>query len=271
MPNQNTRMRHLRKSLIILAMATLVPLGGAQNRKEIRPGLLTDAYVPLVIVGEGWSQQIIVQNLDEEETVTGTLEFFTAQGDPWSVNLVEQGSGNTFFVTLLPGQTAIYETVARFEPQSLGYAHIDTDCCPRAAIQTVFRKQQSGRPDLMTSLAVGDEGLRSVRLFVDNRDGKFAGVGILNTDTCFSFSCESVLDITFRDAQGNVVMQDKKTQRHRTLWWFSLSAEYPQLVGRLGTLEVRSGDPESEFIGAVGFSLQFAPNGAFTAITSAEQ
>ena len=209
--------------------------------------------------------------MDEEEAVTGTIKFFTAQGEPWDVDLVDRGAGNTFFITLLPGQMAIYETAVRFDPQLLGYAHIDADCCPSATIQTIFRRQESGRPDLMTSLPIGDEGLRSVRLMVDNRGGKFAGVGILNTDSCFSFSCESLLDVTFRDAQGNVVMQDQRTQKHGSLWWFSLSAEYPQLAGQLGTLEVKSGDPEDEFVRVVGFSLQFAPNGAFTAITTAER
>ena len=54
----------------------------------IRPDLLTDAYVPLVIIGEGWSQQIVIQNVDDEEAVTGTLNFFDAFGDPWDVQLV---------------------------------------------------------------------------------------------------------------------------------------------------------------------------------------
>jgi len=35
--------------------------------------------------------------------------------------------------------------------------------------------------------------------------------------------------------------------------------------------QMKSGDPERQFISAVGFSLQFAPNGAFTAVTTAER
>ena len=70
------------------------------------------------------------------------------------------------------------------------------------------------------------------------------------------------MDITFRDELGNVIVQDRRTQRNRTLWWFSLSTEHPQVIGRLGSMEVKSGDPDSEFVRAVGGSLQFAPNGA---------
>ena len=123
----------------------------------------------------------------------------------------------------------------------------------------------------MTSLAVEDDTLRSVHLMFDNRGGKFAGVGILNTATCFSFSCEQIYDIVFRDENGSVFHRESRTQRNETLWWFSLSAEFPQVARRLGTMEVKSGDPGSEFIRAVGFSLQFAPNGAFTAVTTGER
>ncbi len=243
----------------------------AESNKAIRPGLLTDAYVPLIIIGEGWSQQIVIQNVDEEESLTGTLKFFTAQGDPWPVELVGRGASDTFFITLLPGQMVVYETIVRFHPQILGYAYIDTNCCPYNLIQTIFRRQEANRPDLMTSLAIGEDAFRSIHLMFDNRGGKYAGVGILNTRTCYSFSCETTFDLVFRDENGNVILKDSRTQRNGTLWWFSLSANYPQLAGRLGTLEVKSGDPEREYISAVGFSLQFAPNGAFTAVVTAER
>ena len=257
--------------LLIVALIGLGFCFAAEPDKAIRPGLLTDAYVPLVIIGEGWSQQIVIQNVDEEDSVAGTLKFFTAQGEPWRVELIGRGKADTFFVTLLPSQMVVYETVVSFDPQILGYAHIDTDCCPRSLIQTIFRRQEASRPDFMTSLVIGEDSFRAVHLMFDNRGGKFAGVGILTTGSCFSFSCETVMDLVFRDEQGNVILQDRRTQRNRTLWWFSLSAEYPQLVGMLGSLEVKSGDPEREFLSGVGFSLQFAPNGAFTAVTTAER
>ena len=246
-------------------------LHGAEPEKALRPDLLTDAYVPLVIIGEGWSQQIVIQNADAEEPIAGTLKFFTAFGDPWTVDLVDHGRADTFFVTLFPGQLVVYETVVSFEPQVLGYAHIELDCCKDALAQTIFRRQEANRPDLMTSFPIGEDSFRSVHVMFDNRGGKFAGVGILNTDSCFSFRCETVMDVILRDAQGNVIVQDQRTQQNGTLWWFSLSAEYPQVRGMLGSLEVKSGDPDSEFIRAVGFSLQFAPNGAFTAVTTAER
>jgi hypothetical protein len=257
------------------AAAAFVLLGSnvfaSDSKKQIRADLLTDSYIPLVIIGEGWSQQIAVQNVDEDESVTGTLKFVTAQGEPWRVELIGRGTADTFFVALLPGQMAVYETAVRFTPQNLGYAYIDTNCCPYNMIQTVFRRQEANRPDLMTSLPIGENSLRAVHLIFDNRGGKFAGVGILTKALCFSFSCETVMDLVFRDVEGKVILEARRTQRNRTLSWLNLTAEYPQVGGLLGSLEIKSGNPQSEFLTAVGFSLQFAPNGAFTAVTTAER
>ena len=255
----------------MVAALSGLTLVAAEHQAAISPELLTDAYVPLVVVGDGWSQQIVIQNVDEEEAMTGTLKFFTAEGEPWPVELIGRGTADTFFVTLLPGQLVMYESVPKFNPLLIGYAHIDANCCPRSLIQTIFRRQETDRPDFMTSLAIEEDSSRDVHVLFDNRDGKFAGVGILTTGFCFSFSCETVMDLTFRDEFGNVIVQDRRTQRNGTLWWFSLSVEYPQVIGRLGSMEVKSGDPEREFLSAVGVSLQFAPNGAFTAVTAAER
>lgn len=122
----------------------------------------------------------------------------------------------------------------------------------------------------MTSMPLDDDSFDKMHILFDNRDGKYAGVGILTTGTCFSFSCETSMKLTFRDEQGSIFHEVTRTQRNQTLHWFSLSADYPQVIGRLGSLEVTSNDPEREFISAVGFSLQFAGNGAFTAVATAE-
>jgi hypothetical protein len=255
---------------LVLFLAALVSAHAATAQKELRPDLLTDAYVPLVIIGEGWSQQIIIQNVDDEDNLTGTLKFFTAEGEPWRVDLVGHGTVDQLFVTLRPNQLVIYETATKAHAQELGYAFLDVGCCPYSMVQTIFRRQEAGRPDLMTSLPVGDSGFRSSRIFFDNRDGKFAGVGILTTGTCFSSSCETGMRLRFLDENGNVFHEDTRTQRNKTLHWFSLSTDYPQAAGRIGTLEISSADPEREFISVMGFSLQFAPNGAFTAVTTVE-
>lgn len=164
---------------------------------------------------------------------------------------------------------AVYETVVKDHPQILGWAAMNADCCPAAHSQTVFRKQTSGRLDLMASMVLGSESFRRLDVPFDNRDGKFAGVGVLVTEECFSFSCEADLQWQFKDEMGNVFKEITTKQAHQTLNWFDLSAEHPETVGRLGSIEITSAG-ESEFVQLVGFSLQFAPNGAFTVITPYE-
>jgi hypothetical protein len=232
--------------------------------------ILGETFAPLVIIGEGWSQQIIIHNQDREgEALTGTLEFFTANGEPWTVDLLNQGSGNRFFVTLLPGQMAIYETVVKTHGQILGFAHLDLDCCAYHSAQTVFRKQTAGRPDLMTSTPLADYGLRALHIPFDNRGGKFAGVGVVNLNTCFSFECETRLRYRFRDMNGNVFKEITENQKNFTLKWFSLTSDHPEVNGMVGTLEITAADEDLARL--QGFSLQFAPNGAFTVISTLEQ
>jgi hypothetical protein len=90
----------------------------------------------MVIDGEGWSQQIILSNVDTpdgddtldritEVTATGTLSFYTKDGQPWVVELKDRGKNSTFSVNLLPGQTAVYETVVHNYQQVLGWAKLE--------------------------------------------------------------------------------------------------------------------------------------------------
>ena len=67
--------------------------------------------------------------------------------------------------------------------------------------------------------------------------------------------------------------EEVATQRNQTLRWFALSADFPQTIGRLGSIEIVDGDDTNsfDFIRLVGFSLQFTPNAAFTAIETFEQ
>lgn len=266
------------RTYCIICLLLLFPssaLGERPGQANLGFATSSGKYVPLVILGEGWTQQIVVQNSDVEP-ISGTLKFFTAQGEPWRVPLQGRETNNSFFVTLNPGAIAIYETVVDFEPQRLGFAYIDVDSSglPDTAAQTIYRKQAPGRPDLITSLPLGGDSLESSHLFFDNRNGNYAGVGILATDDCYEFlGCETEFRIRLRDEQGNLITERVITRTNQTLWWFSLTAEFPESAGQMGSIEIVDGDDsdDSDFTSVVSFALQFTPNAAFTAITSLEQ
>jgi hypothetical protein len=94
-------------------------------------------------------------------------------------------------------------------------------------------------------------------------------MGILTSQVC-SFSCDTAdsLRVSVRDLSGNLISQKTITQKKGVLYWMNLGVDFPETNGRIGSFVV---EPVTIYSTTVsGFSLQFAPNGAFTAITSFE-
>lgn len=257
----------------IALVALLATAGLAQPQPNV--GALTTYYtkvVPLVIVGEGWSQKIILNNVDTEQAI-GTLNFYTKDGQPWTVQLTG-GSGSTFLVNIAPGGTQIFETVARQDTQVLGWALIDqtTQGLGDVLGQTVFRKQSPGRADLMTSMVLGDRGFDEFSVHFDNTGGNYTGLGIVSSTACTTLSSSCQTDelyiVTIKDLNGAVISTKNLFQKRGRLNWMNLGDSFPETNGRAGTFNIKAGPSNLTYL--TGFSLQFAGNGAFTAITPYE-
>lgn len=228
--------------------------------------------VPLVIVGEGWSQRVVLQNVDAKESAVGTLSFYTKDGAPWTVNLGDKGRSNTFLINLLPGQSAIYETVVEQGAQQLGWALISLGSSGSGDLfgQVIFRKQTVGSPDFMCSHILAAHGFDRVSLFFDNTGGKYTGTGIVLSSLCNLSSCSpEPLQVTVKDLNGGTIAKRIITQKRGALYWMSLGADFPETANRTGVFVVELSSSSAAYIS--GFSLQFAPNGAFTAITPYEE
>jgi hypothetical protein len=239
-------------TLVIFLFSSTVAWAQKPNGKQAEVGY-SDLYAPLVIIGEGWSQQFIINNVDDEgNSLVGELRFYQQNGDPWAIDVVGQGTTDRVFVTLRPGQMFLAETVVKNQGQILGFAKLETDCCAWHVGQTLYRKQTAGRPDLMTSMPLPEESFYSTTIPFDNRDGKYAGVGVVNAESCFTFSCSEDLLYIFRDQNGSEIRRVNRSQRNWSLTWFSLSADFPELAGRIGTVEVRSATT-GDFVSLVGF------------------
>ncbi len=228
--------------------------------------------VPLVILGEGWNQRIVLTNVDDSESAVGTISFYTRDGEPWSVALKERGSADTFVVNLPVGQTAIYETLVSEAPQQLGWALVSLATQSNGDLfgQTIFRKQTPDRPDLMTSMILGDRAFDRMTVFFDNTNGNYTGMGILTSELCSSSFCSEgeMLKVTIRDLSGVVISQKTITQKYGVLYWMNLGVDFPETNGRAGMFTVEPAEPFGVYL--TGFSLQFAGNGAFTAVTPFE-
>jgi hypothetical protein len=217
----------------------------------------------MIIIGEGWQQKIVVVNVDyySQKPTVGTLHFYTKDGKPWKLPLQGYGPTDHVDINLNPGQMISLETVVSSDPQSLGWASFDlvsnTNQWGIYHAYTVYRKQTPGQPDLMTSVPLVD-GLEDEWVIpFDNTDGKYPGIALVNT----SSSSTTTFSLKVYDPNGILIKTISKTVKPLCLEWFSLLAENPDLANKQGQIRVTGG-----LFSSATFSLQFASNGAFTAV-----
>jgi hypothetical protein len=265
------------KYAVAVILLSAYPLVAQTGKPRPRPavGSLTTFYtqvVPLVIVGEGWSQRIVFLNVDPALPVIGTLQFYTRDGDPWAVQTKNQGTASVFAIDLQPGQTAIIETVALNSSQQLGWALLELSTQGLGDVfgQTVFRKQTAGFQDFMCSMVLGGQGFKKLSVFFDNTGGNSTGMGVLTSQICTFGPCQPVqLKVTVTALDGTVISQRMISQNLGVLYWMDLATDFPETAGTTGTFVV---EVEQEFSTTLtGFSLQYAANSAFTVITPFEQ
>ncbi len=152
-----------------LAMTILVA-GTALAQLRPRVSAVTTFYtqvVPLVIIGEGWSQRIVLTDVDNSNVAAGTVQFYTQAGQPWTVNLTNGEQNSIFAFSLQPGQTVIFETGVQQSPQILGWALIEETTSGVADLfgQTIFRKQRPGLPDFMSSMVLRGQAFQTLTVF----------------------------------------------------------------------------------------------------------
>jgi hypothetical protein len=83
-------MRRSLNCVLGFSLLSLCPLKAQTGQPRPRPlvSSLTTFYqqvVPLVIVGQGWTQRIVLSDVDPTLPVIGTLQFYTQTGQPWQV------------------------------------------------------------------------------------------------------------------------------------------------------------------------------------------
>jgi hypothetical protein len=267
-------------SVVALGLLSLCPLtaqirqpAGARPRPLV--GSLTTFYqqvVPIVIVGQGWTQRIVITDVDATLPVIGTLQFYTQTGDPWQVHMKSQGTASAFLVNLQPGQTLVLDTEAQnTNEQLLGWASLELTAQGLGDVfgQTIFRKQTPGLPDFMCSMVLGSLAYNSLSVFFDNTGGNYTGMGVLTSQVCSFPPCSPVqLQVTVERLDGTIISQRTINQNLATLYWMNLATDFPETAGIVGLFLV---EPVQQFSTTLtGFSLQFAGNGAFTVITPFE-
>jgi hypothetical protein len=111
-------------------------------------------------------------------------------------------------------------------------------------------------PDLMTSVPFVDDLESDWIIPFDNTGGKYPGIALVNAG-----SRADTFTLEVYDTAGNLRKTFKKTVAAHNLHWFSLLTEHADLAGISGQIKMRVPG-----FRAAALSLQFAPNGAFTAL-----
>ena len=143
--------------LLFLVLTGAPVVSAADARKNTSAYTIGPSVQPMVITGEGWSQQFVFINVSyySPEPTIGTLTFYTKDGQPWRLPIKGRGIVDHIDLNIRPGQMVMLETEVLTTPQSLGWAQFDlsrnTDEWGIYRAYTVYRKQTVGQPDLMTS------------------------------------------------------------------------------------------------------------------------
>lgn len=235
-----------------------------------------DPVIPMVILGDGWTERFVLQNVDSKWSSAGTISFFSADGTPLSVNLKDRGAFTAFDFNIPSGNTLMIETVPTNGAQRLGWALVQQRGTSSVSNdysgigdmfgQIIFRKSTPGLPDFMCSIVLGAHAYTKLTTFFDNTGGNYTGMGVV-TSNSFRGTGTVDLRVTVRDISGSVVSQKIITRGQRTLYWMNLGVDFPETNGRMGTFEVEAVTTYSTTL--TGMSLQFSGN-AFTSITPFE-
>ena len=183
-----------------------VALGQVAQAATVGP---TERFLPLIHDGGGWSTQITVTNLSESPAQV-VAAFLTAAGyaEPWRPGLKlssGKASGGTVEVSLAPGATAVIETSGVAAVLTRGFAEVvETGDRPIGVSATLTQKDTAGQ--IVRSLAIPFSAAHERRsvmpLDLSNPRQKPLMIWV-------SMTSSVVLDVTFRNLAGEVVLTDQ--------------------------------------------------------------
>jgi hypothetical protein len=205
--------------------------------------------------GGGWKTIITAVNLlGVPQTVT--VRFWSDNGKELPLPIVGLGLSPGGASDLLAFGSNSFETAGSSSVVSTGWATVEGSMgnTNGFSASAVFRSRIVGRQDSEAVSPMMVDAPRGFVLPFNNLDGFSTGVSVVNVG-----SLQTALPITIRDAFGAVLFNDAISLGPGAHLSFSLADKYPSLAGRLGTVEIGSGQ-----VAVLG--LRFNPSGSFTSI-----
>ena len=237
-------------------------------------------FVPVIFDGGGWTQQLLLQNVGEILSATGTVTFHRADGSPWVLDGPSaSGPSARYTFELATGETLVVPLPESTGELAYGYARIEVSCgstptslgpiCPTVFAQTDLIRGDSAGREQMTSFPATEGAIFGFHVPFDNRDSGNTLVSILTTSPCFGTApCTTDLSIKFKDSTGIVFHQTRISQTNGTLRMLDLSEDFPMTVGRSGSVQVAGA--ETVVARVAGAAFRTTSRGGFMSIATLE-
>ena len=218
---------------ILILLLSLAP-GQVTRAATVGP---TERFLPLIQDGGGWSTQITVTNLSESPAQV-VAAFLTAGGysEVWRPGLKTssgKATGGTVEVSLAPGATAVIETSGEAAVVTRGFAEVvETGERPIGVSATLTQRDSGGQ--IVQSLTVPFSPAHERRsvMSLDLSDARQKPLMIW-----VSMTSSVVLDVTFRDLAGKVVLTDQVNLNGRAQLFVDVREQWQTLKDFRGVMQ----------------------------------
>ena len=185
-----------------------------------------------VVDGAGWKTTITLLNLGNN-TASFSLNFYDDNGNALALD-TNLGTGNVFAATIPPHGSLIISTAGIKSSLSVGWGFLQPGSDSLVSGSEIFRARSAGQPDLEAAVP-GDPSFYSRLTFsFDHTSNSGTGLALVNQ---FSFTPITV-SILIRDGSGNQIVLDSFTMQPMTHQAITINQQYPQTLGRSGSIEV---------------------------------
>ena len=245
-------MRHIIQfsffSILVVATAMAGTLAGGREAGTVTTG--TTQIVPIVVVGGGWSEKIILHNVDDKWSSYFEMTVWTKDGEAFPVEIVGLGKASKFTATIQPGKTLVLDFPRKDGEQQTGWASISQRTIsgqPSGEYngigdmfgQMILKRTGMDQPDVMSSMILGDQAYSKLTIFFDNSgETNYTELGLLLSSVSSYTTTPVTMLVTIRDIDGVTLVQRVVEQKRGTMKWMNLVSEFPETVGKSGTVVV---------------------------------
>lgn len=224
----------------------------------------TAVVFPHVAVGPDWETSFVIVNMSTA-SAQFTLGFFDTTGAPMTVSFTDgkaaAAATDSFLTRTLPPEGSTTITVYNDgQPLRTGFAILEPPSeDQRLGGYAVFKQRVAGRPDFEAVVPLCDYDDWAFYMPYDNSGGVDTGMALVNPST----DQTATVDLYFMDEEGVEITKKTFALLPGEQTSFSLTAKYPELAGKRGTLY---GQSSIDYLSVLGLRFNLAGGGAFTSL-----